>query len=77
MQKLSDSQLHFESKTEPSVAKAQNYIWGVGTPHRKNEDQETLALGRVGGWVVGRILSKPQLNHFIHSFVFHVHSHNT
>ena len=29
-----DSQLHLESKTELSVAKAQNYMDG-GTPHRK------------------------------------------
>ena len=37
---LPDSQLHWESKTEPSLVKAQHYIWGEGgeggAPHRKN-----------------------------------------
>ena len=36
---MSDSQLNLESKTEMSVAKAQNYIGG-GTPHRKNVNRE-------------------------------------
>ena len=36
---MSDSQLNLESKTERSVAKAQNYNGG-GTPHRKNLNRE-------------------------------------
>ena len=39
---MSDSQLNLESKTEMSVAKAQNYIWGGG--HRT----ESMYAGREG-----------------------------
>ena len=35
MQNLPDSKLDLESKTEPSVVKAQNYMERGGTPHRK------------------------------------------
>ena len=37
MQNLTDSQIHFESKTEPSVAKAQNYIFLGGIPYILSE----------------------------------------
>ena len=53
---MSDSQLNLESKTEASVAKAQNYIGGRGTPHRKNVNREgghrTKKFGNVfiQGW---------------------------
>ena len=35
MQNLPGAQLHIESKTEPSVAKAQNYIRGGGHQTKK------------------------------------------
>ena len=34
---MSDSQLNWESKTETSVEKAQNYIWGGDTAQKKCE----------------------------------------
>ena len=55
--RLLDSQLHLESKTELSVAKAQNYIFleGGGTAQKKTyngsgDTAHTLLMGRTIDW---------------------------
>ena len=52
MQNLPDSQLHLESKTEPSVAKAPNYIgrWG-DSAHTFLMGEEKNLYRWMGGWV--------------------------
>ena len=53
---LQDSQLCLESKTEPSVAKAQNYMEGGGDTAQKKrilgggDTAHTLLMGKQLGW---------------------------